>query len=166
MDGINVGSPFGEYTLSETESKKNKVLPSEVATFQQESFRGLPAFERDSMIREVVSTIGLDAADLPSKMLEFGVTPQEIASATGFSLAQLPQSIQGVADFPTRKIGGFTPATFVPPVKDIPDGGLSGLPSLATTTLPSYTPINFTATPEEVAQSTITAMNAAKAVSS
>lgn len=163
--GIDVSSPFGQYTLSKAESLKSAVAPKNVATFQQQAFGSLPALERESMIRDVVNTMGLEAPDLPELMTEFGVTPEELSLAAGLPLTALPQGIQGVTDFATRTIPGTTPATFIPQVGDITplSGVSSGLPSLGVQPLPTYTPISFGATPEQVAAATIGAMNAAEA---
>lgn len=163
--GIDVSSPFGQYTLSKAESLKSAVAPKNVATFQQQAFGSLPALERESMIRDVVNTIGLEAPDLPELMTEFGVTPEELSLAAGLPLTALPQGLQGVTDFATRTIPGTTPATFIPQVGDITplSGVSSGLPSLGVQPLPTYTPISFDATPEQVAAATIGAMNAAEA---
>lgn len=159
--GVNVRAPFGQYTLSQAEADRSAIAPRDVATFQQEAFGRFSPLERESAIRDVVSTIGLDASDLPERMMEFGVTPEELSSAVGLPLTSLPAGIQGVTGFDTRTIPGTVAPTFVPQIRDItPLSGVSGLPSLTAPTLPTYNPISFAATPLEVAQATIDAMNA------
>ena len=161
--GINVRNPFGSYTLSKAESDKSAIAPQDVATFEQEAFGRLSPVERDALINSVVSEFGLTSDEIPARMIQFGVTPEQISSATTLPLTGLPTGIQSVTSdqFATRTIPGTVAPTFVPQIRDItPLSGVSGLPSLTAPTLPTYNPISFAATPLEVAQATIDAMNA------
>ena len=165
--GVNVRNPFGQYTLSQAEAQREAVAPRDVATFTQDAFQRMAPGERESLIRDAVSDFGLDSTDLQTAALEFGVTPEMISSAVGLPQTALPQGLQSITpdQFATRTIPGVTPSTFIPQVGDITplSGVSSGLPSLGVQPLPTYNPISFAATPEQVAAATIGAMNAAEA---
>jgi len=165
--GINVRNPFGQYTLSEAESQRDPVAPVEMPTFSQTQFRSLNPVEQDALIRDAVSSAGINNPSIPEAMLNFGVLPGQVASAIGAPLADLPSGLQSITgdQFASRTIPGVTPSTFIPQVGEINSlsGVSTGLPSLGVQPLPTYNPISFAATPEQVAAATIGAMNAAEA---
>jgi len=165
--GINVSNPFGQYTLSEAESEKSAVAPVDLPSFSRDQFARTDPAQRDSLIRDAVANAGLGSPSIADAMIKFGVTPDQLSSAIGLPVAGLPQGLQSITpdQFETRTIPGTTPATFIPQVGDItPLSGVStGLPSLGVQPLPTYNPISFAATPEQVAAATIGAMNAAEA---
>jgi len=136
-------------------------------TFERQSFLGLTPDEQDQIIFEAVERAGLYSPSLVEAANTFNIMPDQISRAIGIPVSGLPTGLQSIdsLDFEARTIPGITPSTFIPQVSDINtlSGVQSGLPSLTAQPLPSYTPIDFTATPEQVAAATIGAVNAAEA---